>query len=98
MYESNYFSTRQNTVICSIDLKKAYDNVNHDLLFKKLEKLNIPKYLINLIKDIYKNTTMQVKIAGETSSGYSYRGVCLDKVVLAFQCHLIYLLVIYLMA
>ena len=61
MYESNYFSTRQNTVICSIDLKKAYDNVNHDLLFKKLEKLNIPKYLINLIKDIYKNTTMQKK-------------------------------------
>ena len=63
----------QNTVLCFIDFEKAYDNVCHDLLFKKLEKLNIPKYLINTIKDIYKNTTMQVKIAGETSSGYSYR-------------------------
>jgi hypothetical protein len=61
------------TLMCFIDFEKAYDNVSHDLLFKKLEKLSIPKYLINTIKDTYKNTTMRIKIDGETSSGYSYR-------------------------
>ncbi len=61
------------TFMCFIDFEKAYDNVSHELLFNKLQKYSIPGYLINTLKDIYRNTNMRIRINGDTSSGYSYR-------------------------
>jgi hypothetical protein len=39
--------------LCFIDLKAAYDSVNRQILWKRMEKLNVPKSLIALLKDYY---------------------------------------------
>lgn len=39
-----------------IDYKAAFDLINRAKLFKKLEKLGIPVYLVNAIKEIYRST------------------------------------------
>lgn len=36
-----------------VDLKGAFDNVNHKILFKKMEKMKIDQKVINTVKLIY---------------------------------------------
>ena len=43
-----------------IDLRWAYDSVNHILLFKKLEDNGISEDLINIIKKIYSNAHIRI--------------------------------------
>jgi hypothetical protein len=62
-----------NTFMCFFDFEKAYDNVVHDLLFKKMEKMNINKAIINVIKQLYKNTKMRIRMGDMKSSEYAYK-------------------------
>ena len=39
--------------ICFIDYTKAFDRVNHDLLFEILSKAGVPDTEINIIKNLY---------------------------------------------
>ena len=43
-----------------IDLKAAYDSVNHDKLFLKMEKKCYPMNIINAIKKIYSSARMRL--------------------------------------
>ena len=43
-----------------VDFEKAYDNVNRDKLWEMVDN-KFPKYLINTIKCIYKNTEVRIK-------------------------------------
>ena len=43
-----------------IDLKSAFDKVNHDYLFEKLEELEVNGQLINTIKWLYRDTRIRV--------------------------------------
>ena len=45
-----------------IDLVKAYDTINHSLLWEILYKFGIPKNLIGVIKRMYKGTEVVLKI------------------------------------
>ena len=36
-----------------VDLIKAFDSINHELLFKLLETFGIPDRAITVIKDVY---------------------------------------------
>ena len=45
-----------------IDLKNAYDSVNHKKLFEKMRKLNAPEKLINTISKIYSFAKMKINI------------------------------------
>ena len=49
------------------DLKNAFGNVTHDLLFDMMNRLNIPSEFINVCKDIYTSSTYRVRTLG----GYS---------------------------
>jgi hypothetical protein len=61
------------TFMCFIDYEKAYDNVDHEKLFRKLKEVGISKYLINVIKNLYKETKMNVKLGDQRSSGFRYK-------------------------
>ena len=50
------------TYVIFIDLVKAYDTVNRTLLWLVLEKYGIPCKVITILKKLYNNTTISLKI------------------------------------
>jgi hypothetical protein len=56
---------------CFIDLTKAYDTVNRELLWKVLAKVGVPQDLIELIKAFHDGTRACVRIDGEDSDYFS---------------------------
>jgi hypothetical protein len=53
---------QQNTYLCFVDLKKAYDSVWRDGLFRKMVDDGVPGKLLNLVKRWYKNVTAKVRV------------------------------------
>jgi len=59
---TNYFTDNGSTVtLCVLDLSKAFDKVDHSILMSKLMKLNVPKYLIEILYNWYANSKIMVK-------------------------------------
>ena len=54
-----------------IDLKKAYDSVDRDLLWGKLESLGIQGKILQCIKAVYSDVKCKVKIGGEVGNDFS---------------------------
>ena len=45
-----------------IDLRKAYDTVSRQEMFKALSQLEIAKALTQAVKNLYKNNNVQIKV------------------------------------
>ncbi len=56
--------------MCFIDIQKAYDSVNRDLLWKICQHYGLTVKIIRLLKLIYKNTRAKVRINGELSESF----------------------------
>ena len=54
--------------IGSMDLSKAFDNVDRLLLLKKLIKLGVGKYMLHALKQLYRITNCIIQFGGEFSS------------------------------
>ena len=66
----------KNTILCFLDLRKAYDLVSHELLLKKLKNKGLGNKFINFIGNMYSNTKMQVRCDNMLSNSFEYqRGV-----------------------
>lgn len=64
------------TILCFLDLKKAYDMVPHDRLLYKLRKFGLGDKMIYFIKRMYENTFMRVRINNQLTEPFRYeRGV-----------------------
>lgn len=61
--------------IASIDLEKAYDTVNRELLWKILAKYGVPEGLINVLKKLYAHSTIHLKIDGDKRWHFYTSGV-----------------------
>ena len=61
--------------IAFIDLEKAYDTVNRDLLWKILAKYGVPEGLINVLRKLYANLTIHLKIDGDKRWHFYTSGV-----------------------
>ena len=53
-----------NAAILKIDLQKAFDNVQHNFMFKMLKKFQVPDPLIQWIKILYQNPTSTISVNG----------------------------------
>ena len=62
---------RKPTFCAFIDFKKAYDTVNREILWVKLEKLGFSGLLLNAIKSLYSNVMSSVKLNGFTTDWFS---------------------------
>ena len=68
----SYFTRNGNDVFCCfMDMKKAFDMVEHGMLFRKLLKRNIPLIFIRLLIFIYMSQTAWVKWKGTLSDAFS---------------------------
>jgi len=57
-----YIKNVSNIHLCSLDLVKAFDKVDHYTLFDKLMSRKCPKKFINIIKDWFSKCFTSVKI------------------------------------
>jgi hypothetical protein len=53
--------------MCFIDLRKAYDSVNRDLLWKALRSYGLSEKTIRILTSIYKDTTARVRVNASLS-------------------------------
>ena len=51
-----------------LDWEKAFDRIDHDMMFKALETMNVPDELMKVIKGLYHNPQFFVEINGTRSS------------------------------
>lgn len=66
----------QEVHLCFIDYSKAFDCVDHALLWKTLSEMGIPMHLITLLKNLYGNQVAVVRTEhGDTSSFRIKKGV-----------------------
>ena len=66
-----YHSLNANVFMCFLDASKAFDGVNHSLLFNKLLNQGVPGYIVRLLKFWYSNQTLCVQWAGLISSTFT---------------------------
>jgi exonuclease III len=48
-----------------VDLVKAFDTANHQLLFKLLQKFGVPEHMTGVIERLYKDAEIEIKIGKE---------------------------------
>lgn len=64
------------TYAAFIDLKKAFDKVPHQLIFRLLKTYGFPQHLIDMIEAIYASTMISVRAGGIDSDAYElWRGL-----------------------
>ena len=56
--------------LCAIDLSKAFDKVNHHVLFIKLMHRNIPAQILELIQNLFTDCSACVKWGQSWSSDF----------------------------
>ena len=57
--------------LCFLDASKAFDRINHSLLFQKLKSRGIPGYLLRILVFWYENQTMYVRWGKLLSSPFT---------------------------
>ena len=68
----NYYNSSSTPIFaCFLDASKAFDRVNHWILFDKLLKRNVPKLFIRLIIYWYRTQTFSVKWNGILSKSFT---------------------------
>jgi hypothetical protein len=66
----------QKVYICFIDYNKAFDCNNHELMWKTLIEMGIPKHLISLLKGLYEDQIAVIRTEfGDTDSFKIRKGV-----------------------
>jgi hypothetical protein len=56
--------------VAFIDLRKAFDTVNRELMFEVLARFGCPPKFVSLIRQLYQNTTARVAAGGDMSESF----------------------------
>ena len=70
------FENRRDTLAAFVDVKGAYDNVDHGILIKKLEKKGCPTKIVKYVSTWINNREMKcVKSYGDPALGIQKKGL-----------------------
>jgi hypothetical protein len=59
--------------MCFIDLRKAYDSVNRDLLWKAMREYGVSEKIVKILNSLYDNTRAKVRVNGKLSEFLSLK-------------------------
>jgi hypothetical protein len=59
--------------MCFVDLRKAYDSVNRDLLWKAMREYGVSEKIIKIVNSLYENTRAKVRVKGKLSEFLSLK-------------------------
>ena len=66
----NYHESHSDVYGCFIDISKAFDSVDHNILMNKLLERGVPAMYVNVIKYWYSNQLVQVRYLSSVSDGW----------------------------
>ena len=66
----NYHESKSDVYGCFIDISKAFDSVDHNILMNKLLERGVPAMYVNVIKYWYSNQLVQVRYLSSVSDGW----------------------------
>ncbi|KAJ0169527.1 hypothetical protein K1T71_014712 [Dendrolimus kikuchii] len=69
----HYVDRKTSVYACFLDLSRAFDLVNYDLLWGKLARSNIPEKTVGLLRYWYENQTNHVRWGDTVSSDYKLK-------------------------
>ena len=84
---------QKNTYLCFVDLKKAYDRVWRDGLFRRMVDDGVPGKLLSLVKRWYKNVIVRVRVNGVESDWFESK-VGVRQEIHYHHCFLIFSLMV----
>ena len=64
---------REPLYICFVDIVKAYDSVNRNILWDALADHHVPVLIIDLIKALYFNTAARVRVGDKFSDPFDLK-------------------------
>jgi reverse transcriptase-like protein len=59
--------------MCFVDLRKAYDSVNRELLWTVMKEYGVSEKIVKILQSLYDNTRAQVRVKGELSEYLSLK-------------------------
>lgn len=65
LLNKNIMKSGKNIKVVWIDLKKAFDSVNHELLIRSVEKLGFPKYIVAIVEHVCCSMSTELMINGK---------------------------------
>ena len=66
-----YVGQQSSVYLCFLDASKAFDRVNHHVLFDKLVKKSVPGYLVRILIYWYTNQTMTIRWGSMMSESFN---------------------------
>jgi len=79
-------STIMETTLCFIDFTKAFDMVQHDKLWFSMPDMGFPPHLVQLLRNLYKQQSAAVKVAGTLSESFSVKKGVWQAVMFPHAC------------
>ena len=70
MLSEKVISKNKSMIMVCVDLEKAYDNVNREMMWKVLEDYGIRGSLVKAVRSMYVNCEACVKVQGGTSDWF----------------------------
>ena len=68
---TNNMKNSTNTFIAFLDASKAFDKINHDLLFEKLLNAGTPRYMVRVISNWYRSQNLRVRWGSSLSHSFT---------------------------
>ena len=73
MEKSREFRNKRHLYIAFIDLKAAFDSVDHESLWRVLKLIGVPQKMIHLFQQMYSGAESCVRVNGSCSDWFRIR-------------------------